>query len=138
MAIGAATTTVAVGNASTDEDEGPRRKKIFQDIYNAVMEFDDAECPVLVAKALEDGEVALEILDEGLIPPMGEIGDLFTSGELFVPEMLMAVGRYFTGPRSITTQIWLNSYWQMVPKWMPEMLMVGHPFKPQGSRTNRI
>ena len=31
-----------------------------------------------------------DILDEGLIPPMGEIGDLFASGELFVPEMLMA------------------------------------------------
>ena len=54
------------------------------------MEFDEQLCPELVAKALEQGEEAGDILDEGLIPPMGEIGDLFASGELFVPEMLLA------------------------------------------------
>ena len=54
------------------------------------MDFDEALCPELVAKALENGESAIDILDEGLIPPMGEIGDLFASGELFVPEMLLA------------------------------------------------
>ena len=32
----------------------------------------------------------MEILDEGLIPPMGEVGDLFAAGEMFVPEMLLA------------------------------------------------
>jgi len=66
------------------------RKQIFKDIYQTVMDFDHELCPELVAKALEDGEDPSEILDEGLIPPMGEIGDLFASGELFVPEMLMA------------------------------------------------
>ncbi len=66
------------------------RKQIFKDIYQTVMDFDEIVCPELVAKALEDGENPLDILDEGLIPPMGEIGDLFASGELFVPEMLLA------------------------------------------------
>ena len=66
------------------------RKKIFQDIYQSVMDFDQNLCPELVSKALEAGENAMDILDEGLIPPMGEIGDMFASGELFVPEMLMA------------------------------------------------
>ncbi|NQU60657.1 MAG: cobalamin B12-binding domain-containing protein [Rhodospirillales bacterium] len=66
------------------------RKQVFKDIYQSVMDFDQDICPKLVAKALEDGEEATDILDEGLIPPMGEIGDMFASGELFVPEMLMA------------------------------------------------
>jgi len=66
------------------------RKQIFKDIYQTIMDFDEELCPELVAKALENGESAIEILDEGLIPPMGEIGDLFASGELFVPEMLLA------------------------------------------------
>ena len=66
------------------------RKQIFKDIYQTIMDFDEVLCPELVTKALEDGESAIEILDEGLIPPMGEIGDLFASGELFVPEMLLA------------------------------------------------
>ena len=76
--------------SGVSEFRDPRRKQIFQDIYNTVMEFDEQLCPELVAKALEQGEPAGEILDEGLIPPMGEIGDLFASGELFVPEMLLA------------------------------------------------
>ncbi|MGE4563207.1 MAG: cobalamin-dependent protein [Rhodospirillales bacterium] len=66
------------------------RKQIFKDIYQTIMEFDEVLCPELVAKALEQGEIATDILDEALIPPMGEIGDLFASGELFVPEMLLA------------------------------------------------
>jgi len=66
------------------------RKPIFQDIYDAVMAFDNEQCPVLVQQALDDGEVAMEVLDEGLIPPMGEVGDLFAAGEMFVPEMLLA------------------------------------------------
>jgi 5-methyltetrahydrofolate--homocysteine methyltransferase len=66
------------------------REQIFKEIYQTIMDFDDQLCPVLVQKALDDGENPLEILDEGLIPPMGEIGDMFASGELFVPEMLLA------------------------------------------------
>jgi len=66
------------------------RKQIFKEIYQTIMDFDDQLCPVLVQKAMDDGEDPLEILDEGLIPPMGEIGDMFASGELFVPEMLLA------------------------------------------------
>jgi len=66
------------------------REQIFKEIYQTVMDFDDQLCPVLVQKALDDGENPLDILDEGLIPPMGEIGDMFASGELFVPEMLLA------------------------------------------------
>ncbi|MCS5608588.1 MAG: corrinoid protein [Alphaproteobacteria bacterium] len=63
---------------------------MFKDIYQTIMDFDEVLCPELVAKALEQGEIATDILDEALIPPMGEIGDLFASGELFVPEMLLA------------------------------------------------
>ncbi|MGD9920154.1 MAG: cobalamin-dependent protein [Pseudorhodoplanes sp.] len=66
------------------------RKPIFQGIYDAIMEFDGDTCAELVAQALEDGESPNDILDEGLIPPMGEVGDLFAAGEFFVPEMLMA------------------------------------------------
>jgi len=65
-------------------------KQIFQDIYQTIMDFDEVLCPELVTKALEQGEDAIDILDEGLIPPMGEVGDMFASGELFVPEMLLA------------------------------------------------
>lgn len=76
--------------SGVSEFRDPGRKQILADIYDTIMDFDEKLCPELVAKALEQGESAEDILDEGLIPPMGEIGDLFASGELFVPEMLLA------------------------------------------------
>jgi 5-methyltetrahydrofolate--homocysteine methyltransferase len=66
------------------------RKPIFQDIYDSVMAFDGESCADFVKTALDSGESPNAILDEGLIPPMGEVGDLFAAGEFFVPEMLMA------------------------------------------------
>ncbi|AGA70723.1 putative cobalamin binding protein [Desulfitobacterium dichloroeliminans LMG P-21439] len=45
--------------------------------------------PGLVQEALDEGNAAGDIL-EGMIESMGVVGDKFSSGELFVPEMLMA------------------------------------------------
>ena len=66
------------------------KKAIFQEIYDAVMEFDDEECASLVSRALDEGETPADILDEALIAAMDTIGDLFSSGILFVPEMLLS------------------------------------------------
>lgn len=45
--------------------------------------------PGLVQEALDEGNAAGDIL-EGMIESMGVIGDKFSTGEVFVPEMLMA------------------------------------------------
>lgn len=44
----------------------------------------------LVAKALEEGVPAQQILDEGLLAGMGIIGEKFKNNEVFVPEVLIA------------------------------------------------
>ena len=72
----------------TEAKEG--KKKIFTDIYDSVIEYRDDDCAALVVEALENGETPGDILDEGLIAAMDTIGDLFSSGELFVPEMLIS------------------------------------------------
>ena len=73
------------------QDEAKEGKKeIFSEIYTSVMEYRDDDCANLVAKALEDGETCGDILDEGLIAAMDTIGELFSSGEIFVPEMLIS------------------------------------------------
>ncbi len=77
--------------------KGPERKEIFQNIFDSVMEFDGERCETLVRQALESGEPVQDILDQGLIPPMGRVGDLFATGEFFVPEMLMAARAMKTG-----------------------------------------
>lgn len=63
---------------------------VFGKIYESIMIYDNVACPELVQQALDEGEAAGDILDNALIPPMGEIGDMFATGEVFVPEMLLA------------------------------------------------
>lgn len=45
--------------------------------------------PDLVQEALDEGNAAADIL-QGMIDSMGVVGDKFSVGEIFVPEMLMA------------------------------------------------
>ena len=45
--------------------------------------------PVLVQQALDEGHTAVEIL-QAMIDGMGVVGDKFSAGEIFVPEMLIA------------------------------------------------
>ena len=61
-----------------------------QDIYNAVVQFDEEGIRKLVQAELDCGTDFQQILNEGLISPMDEVGAKFSQGELFVPEMLMA------------------------------------------------
>jgi 5-methyltetrahydrofolate--homocysteine methyltransferase len=59
-------------------------------IFDAVLDQDDRQVPELVRGALADGLNVHQILNEGLIAAMDEIGDDFAAGKIFVPEMLMA------------------------------------------------
>ncbi|UWG96719.1 corrinoid protein [Dehalobacter sp. DCM] len=45
--------------------------------------------PTLVQEALDEGSAAKDIL-QGMVDSMGIVGDKFSTGEIFVPEMLMA------------------------------------------------
>lgn len=46
--------------------------------------------PVLVQEALEEGDTPLDILNHGMIDAMTVVGEKFKTGEIFVPEMLVA------------------------------------------------
>jgi methanogenic corrinoid protein MtbC1 len=62
----------------------------IHDIYQAVLGFDIAGVKSLTQKEIDAGTAVDAILNEGLIAPMDEVGEKFSAGELFVPEMLMA------------------------------------------------
>jgi 5-methyltetrahydrofolate--homocysteine methyltransferase len=62
----------------------------YKEIYEGVMNGDMASVQEGVSKALEAGLNAEEILNEGMISAMTEVGRLFEEGEYFVPEMLIA------------------------------------------------
>ncbi|GIL09102.1 MAG: corrinoid methyltransferase [Chloroflexota bacterium] len=63
---------------------------ILQDIYNSVLEGRAKVAPVKVQEALDSGISAVQILNEGMIRAMAEVGRLYEEGEYFVPEMLIA------------------------------------------------
>lgn len=62
----------------------------INDIYQAVLRFDKSGMPALVQSELEAGTDISSLLNEGLIAALDEVGERFSRGELFIPEMLQA------------------------------------------------
>src|SRR5210317_296379 len=61
-----------------------------QEIFNAVLAFDEETVKAKTQAELDGGTDISAILNDGLISAMDEVGERFSAGELFVPEMLMA------------------------------------------------
>ena len=61
-----------------------------QDIFNAVMAFDEDKVKQLTKAEVAAGTEIGTILNQGLIGAMDTVGEKFSAGDLFVPEMLMA------------------------------------------------
>ncbi len=59
-------------------------------IYEAVLDYDDDEVVELVTAELAKGTEPQAMLDDGLVAALDTVGEQFSEGTLFVPEMLMA------------------------------------------------
>jgi methylmalonyl-CoA mutase cobalamin-binding domain/chain len=62
----------------------------IQDIYNAVLAYDEAKVKQLTQAEIAAGSDVSAILNQGLIGAMDTVGEKFSAGDLFVPEMLKA------------------------------------------------
>ena len=62
----------------------------FSEIREAVVRGDMEGVTRGVRQGLEAGAASGDLLSEALIPGMIEVGDLFESGDVFVPEMLLS------------------------------------------------
>jgi len=60
------------------------------DITRSLIEGDAPGTAALTQQALDAGRPAHTILNEGLIPGMTQVGELFEKNEYFVPELLLA------------------------------------------------
>jgi 5-methyltetrahydrofolate--homocysteine methyltransferase len=60
------------------------------ELYLAIVDGDFDVAAEATQALLDEGATPTEILDEHVVPAMGEVGDLFDEGEYFVPELLMA------------------------------------------------
>ena len=63
---------------------------IYEQLSTAVMEGDSEKTPGLVQKALNQGLVPKDILDNAMVVGMNEVGVRFKAGDMFVPEVLMS------------------------------------------------
>ena len=63
---------------------------LTEDISSAVQRGKRKEVKPLVQQAIDEGIDPKVILNEGLIAPMDIIGEKFSAGEVFVPEMLVS------------------------------------------------
>ena len=63
---------------------------ILEEISEMVQRGKAKDVVALVNKALEEGLRAQDILDQGLLKGMGELGVRFKNNEVFVPEVLIA------------------------------------------------
>ncbi len=62
----------------------------INDVYEAVLRFDKGGMAALVQQELDAGTDIPSLLNEGLIAALDEVGERFSRGELFIPEMLQA------------------------------------------------
>ncbi len=69
----------------------------IEDIFQSILQLKRGEIADLVQAEIDAGTDISNILEEGLIGAMEEVGDQFSEGQLFVPEMLQAAGTMKTG-----------------------------------------
>ncbi len=88
------------GKKKTDADDGTKAVKIsnlteeqenlLDDLFDEVVDGEEAEALALVNQALADDIPLNNILDDALIAAMEEVGSMFSEGTIFVPEMLLS------------------------------------------------
>jgi 5-methyltetrahydrofolate--homocysteine methyltransferase len=71
--------------------------KLFEQLSTVVLEGNSDQAPDLVQKALDEGVSPKEILENGLIVGMNEVGVRFKRGDMFVPEVLMSAEAMHAG-----------------------------------------
>jgi 5-methyltetrahydrofolate--homocysteine methyltransferase len=63
---------------------------VLEQLAQAVIQGDEVAAPKLAAEAVAAGLPARDVLNEGLLKGMTEVGRLFRDGEYFIPEVLVA------------------------------------------------
>ncbi|MCI5686918.1 MAG: corrinoid protein [Emergencia sp.] len=70
---------------------------LLEEMKRAVMEGDDEGVITYVKAAIAQSIDPVEILEQGLVPGMDEVGQRFKTGNMFVPEVLMAANAMQAG-----------------------------------------
>ncbi len=64
-------------------------KELFNQLALAVIDGEPEDAEELAKQALEQGVDALACINEGLMPGIQEVGELFSQGDYFLPELII-------------------------------------------------
>lgn len=64
--------------------------ELFKKLKTAVIEGNVETAVAACGEAVEQGLTAMDILEKGLMPGIREVGELFSKGEYFLPELLVS------------------------------------------------
>jgi 5-methyltetrahydrofolate--homocysteine methyltransferase len=81
----------------SSSDKEKNMEPIIKEINTNVMEGNVKAIEANIQSAIDAGVPVSDILNEGMIAAMAEVGRLFEEGECFVPEMLVAARAMQTG-----------------------------------------
>ena len=64
-------------------------EELYKDLAQAVIDGDDEAAEALARQALQQGVDPLEAINRGLTPGMDVVGELYGSGEYFLPDLIL-------------------------------------------------
>ncbi len=64
-------------------------EELFKRMAQAVIDGDDEEATTLARQALEQGVDPLEAINKGYTPGMDVVGELYSTGEYFLPDLIL-------------------------------------------------
>ena len=65
-------------------------EKIIEEAKQLIIKQNKEAAAELAQKVISEGGAPLELLNDGFIPGINQVGDLFGRGELFLPELIKA------------------------------------------------
>lgn len=65
-------------------------EKIFQQAFDSIVEIDEDAALAVIAQAEAEGVNMVELLSKGFSAGMRELGDRFSKGDVFLPELIFA------------------------------------------------
>jgi trimethylamine corrinoid protein len=76
---------------------------IFENASRAILEHDEKLALETVKRHIESGADPMELMNKGFIPGISKVGDLFGSGQLFLPELMQAAEVMLTASQALNT-----------------------------------
>jgi len=63
---------------------------IFEQAIEAIIKGDAGKATEIAKRGIDEGMDPLEIMDKGFIPGINQVGDLFETGKLFLPALILS------------------------------------------------